>query len=167
MSIQGERIKQLRTMLGITQTDLAKVCGYKTHTIIQLVEAGQRELNYSKLRLCARALGTTAAYLSGSTGVIERKKSDDIADQAYGIARQKSFEYFLEESVEEFSPVLCKLKTEDRNLLIRIAKQLASCEDYQKEFISASLEYSNNDKRIIEALTTVFKRSMKTRKRCN
>lgn len=85
----GERIKQRRIDLGITQTDLAKKMGYKTKSTICEVEKSGNNLTQSRISKFAEALGVTPAYLMGweddtknlTDGekeiVIEYRKADD------------------------------------------------------------------------------------------
>lgn len=60
-----ERIKQLRLQKGLTQQALAEKIGYKSSTAITKIEAGERNINRSKIVDLANALGTTPAYLMG------------------------------------------------------------------------------------------------------
>ncbi|MCB5423939.1 helix-turn-helix transcriptional regulator [Altererythrobacter sp. CC-YST694] len=61
----GERIAELRNKLGLSQTQLAKQVGLSQATIGKL-ESGISS-GSSHLHKIARALGTTAEYLSGET----------------------------------------------------------------------------------------------------
>lgn len=60
-----ERIKQLRIQKGLTQQALAEKIGYKSSTAITKIEAGERDINRSKIVDLASALDTTPAYLMG------------------------------------------------------------------------------------------------------
>ena len=61
----GERIKNLRESLGITQGELAEKAGYTSHSSIAKIESGAIDLPQSKIELIAAALNTTPAYLMG------------------------------------------------------------------------------------------------------
>ena len=65
--ILGERIRQRREHLGLTQEMLAKKLGYSDKTAISKIESGQRELNQSKIKAFAKHLLTTPSYLMGWT----------------------------------------------------------------------------------------------------
>lgn len=62
----GERIRNRREELGLTQEELAKKLGYKSRSSVNKVETS-RELSNKKVRLYAGALDTTPAYLMGWT----------------------------------------------------------------------------------------------------
>lgn len=62
----GERIRNRREELGLTQEELAKKLGYKSRSFVNKVETS-RELSNKKVRLYAGALDTTPAYLMGWT----------------------------------------------------------------------------------------------------
>lgn len=61
----GERIKNKRESLGMTQEELAIKAGYKSRSSINKIEKDGRGLPQSKILLIAKALDTTPAYLMG------------------------------------------------------------------------------------------------------
>lgn len=61
----GERIRQRRLELELTQEELAKRLGYKTRTAISNVEKGKEDLTTTRVRKFADALGVTPEYLMG------------------------------------------------------------------------------------------------------
>lgn len=60
----GERIKQRRLELGLSQDELAKKVGYKSRSSINKIELS-RDLPLRKVELMAKALDTTPGYLMG------------------------------------------------------------------------------------------------------
>ena len=58
----GKRIKELRTKLGMSQEELADVCGLH-RTYIGSVERGERNLSLQNIIRIARALGITPSIL--------------------------------------------------------------------------------------------------------
>ena len=60
----GEKIKQKRLELNLSQDELAKKVGYKSRSSIQKIECA-RKLPLDKVELMASALGCTPAYLMG------------------------------------------------------------------------------------------------------
>ena len=58
-------IKKRREELGLTQRDLAKLCGYKDHTTIAKIETGHVDISVGRLKQIAAALETTAVTLMG------------------------------------------------------------------------------------------------------
>lgn len=61
----GERIKNRRIELGMTQQELAEKIGYKGKTAISKIEAGERDLRQGKIKPIAEALETTTEYIMG------------------------------------------------------------------------------------------------------
>lgn len=60
----GDRIRQKRIELNMSQDELAKKVGYKSRSSIQKIEAS-RDLPLKKVSLMAHALGCTESYLMG------------------------------------------------------------------------------------------------------
>lgn len=58
----GERVKQRRKELGMTQLELAKAIGYDSKTTMCQIESGVRNANQSKIAAIARVLGVTPSY---------------------------------------------------------------------------------------------------------
>lgn len=63
----GLRIKKLREAKELSQTDLAKLVGYKDKTAIAKIEAGKVDLPQSKIAAFATALNTTTTFLFDET----------------------------------------------------------------------------------------------------
>lgn len=61
----GERIKQRRTELGMSQDELAKKIGYSSRSSINKIELDVQQLRQSKIMDIANALNTTTAYIMG------------------------------------------------------------------------------------------------------
>ena len=58
-----ERIKYLREEKGMSQQELAELVGFKTASAVNKIELGIRDINQSRVKAFAKALGTTTAYL--------------------------------------------------------------------------------------------------------
>ena len=67
----GEKIKQRRLELNMTQDELAKKVGYKSRSSIQKIEVA-RSLPLKKVSLMATALDCTPGYLMGWSDSEER-----------------------------------------------------------------------------------------------
>lgn len=63
LSEMGARIKRLRQRCGLSQDDLARMCGYTSRSSINKVEKGIVDIPQSKISLIALALGVTPTYL--------------------------------------------------------------------------------------------------------
>ena len=61
----GERIRQRREELGMTQDELARAAGYKSRSSINKIEVDGRGLPQGKIVDIARALRVTPSYLMG------------------------------------------------------------------------------------------------------
>lgn len=79
MSVIGNRIKECREDLGLTQEQLAQKLGYKSKTTINKIEKGINDITQSKVKAFADVLGTTPAYLMGWN---DNKKSSTMTQSA-------------------------------------------------------------------------------------
>lgn len=61
----GDRIKEKRLELGMTQEELAEKVGFKTRASVSRLEGGDRNIPISKLKKLAEVLDTTIGYLMG------------------------------------------------------------------------------------------------------
>ncbi len=61
----GQRIKQRRLMLNMSQEELAFKLGYKSRSSVNKIEMGDRSLTQSKIKAIADALDTTPSYIMG------------------------------------------------------------------------------------------------------
>lgn len=61
----GDKIRNRRIELGMTQEELAKKLGYKSRASINKIELGQTDITQSRIVDFARVLDTTPAYLMG------------------------------------------------------------------------------------------------------
>ena len=61
----GDRIKNRRIELGMTQQELAVKMGFKTRSHISLLEQGDRNIPISKIKKLANALEVSPEYLMG------------------------------------------------------------------------------------------------------
>lgn len=61
----GNRIRERRIELGMTQDELARVAGYKSKSSINKIEVDGRGLPQDKIVAIAKALKVTPSYLMG------------------------------------------------------------------------------------------------------
>lgn len=61
----GERIKQRRTELKLSQEELSLMLGYSSRTSVSKIELGERKVPIEKVAEIAKALQTTSAWLMG------------------------------------------------------------------------------------------------------
>ena len=73
-----KNIKMLREEKGLSQDELAKLCGYTSRSSIAKIEKGEVDLQNSKILLFANALGTKPGKLMGLTD-FDTKKPTTIA----------------------------------------------------------------------------------------
>lgn len=72
----GDNLKKLRSEMGITQTELAKVIGVKPSTV-GMYETGERQPNFEIEEKIADFFNVSLDYLRGKT---EKKAPDNIKD---------------------------------------------------------------------------------------
>lgn len=85
----GEKIKNRRKALGMTQQELAEKMGFKTRSHISLIEQGERNIPANKIKKLAKILDISPEYLVGWRNTLEsssyskvmvNNKSHDILD---------------------------------------------------------------------------------------
>jgi transcriptional regulator with XRE-family HTH domain len=106
----GERIKQRREELELSQEELARRLGYKSRSSINKIENDASGLPQTKIVAIANALRTTPSYIMGWQE--EQQKNDTISD---AVIRMRTDEEFM-------SVVDCLLSLETEK--ISIVKQL-------------------------------------------
>lgn len=65
--ITGERIRERRLNMDLTQEQLAARTGYTSKSAISRIESGKSDLNQTKIRMFAIVLNTTPQFLMGWT----------------------------------------------------------------------------------------------------
>lgn len=69
----GQRIRQRREELNMTQEELAHKIGYKSKSSINKIEIDVQQLKQSKIKEIAEALQTTPDYIMGWTQEVKTK----------------------------------------------------------------------------------------------
>ena len=72
----GERIKEARIKKGLTQSELAKLLGYKSRSSINKIEVEGRDIPRSSIVKFAKVLGVTPSYLMGWDDLSDEGKDD-------------------------------------------------------------------------------------------
>jgi len=102
----GERIRNRRKELGLTQTELAIAAGYAHASSIQKIEAGYRNLPTAQLEAIANALFTSSSYLCGNESFPTNIGEEDARCQ------------------QELMQVYRLLDSNERKLLVDMAKAI-------------------------------------------
>lgn len=122
----GERIRNRREQLNMSQDELAKKIGYKSRSSINKFETS-RNLPLDKVELVAKALECPPSYLMGWAD--DELPSDNV--QAYLI--REMYKHFTPEQLDdpalakqiiEFMDFLTRLDTKGRDALLAFAKTL-------------------------------------------
>lgn len=74
----GERVKERRLELGLTQEELARKMGFKSKASINKIESNKTDVNQTKTAQFANVLQTSIAYLMGWTNNTDAE-DDDVA----------------------------------------------------------------------------------------
>lgn len=72
----GDRIRQRREQIGMSQAELAALSGYKSRTSINKIELGERDIRQNKIKAIADALHTSPAYLMGWEDAPDNSKKE-------------------------------------------------------------------------------------------
>lgn len=110
----GERIKQCRLELGMSQEELATKCGYKSRSTINKIELGVNDIPQSKINAFAVALNTSPSYLIGITEEAHTQSptvtEDDIKVALFGGSGDVTDEMWNE--VKQFAEFIRKKNNE-------------------------------------------------------
>lgn len=122
----GERIRNRREQLQMSQDELAKKIGYKSRSSINKFETS-RTLPLDKVELVAKALDCPPSYLMGWT-------DDDLpSDNVEAILIREMYKHFTPEQLDdpvlakqiiEFMDFLTRLDSKGRDALLAFAKTL-------------------------------------------
>lgn len=111
MATIGDRIRNRREELGLSQEELAKRLGYKSRSSINKIELNQRNLTQSKIKSIADALETTPSYIMGWTVNNDKKEltPSESTPQISGIDKE-AYDLFAAMSPEKQALALAKLR---------------------------------------------------------
>lgn len=115
----GDRIKNRRIELGLTQQELAERIGYKGKTAISKIESGERALRQTKIKPVADALETTTEYIMGWEESETIEKLERLAIEKHDT--DMLLKYFG------------MLNDKGRELALAYVKSLSDMKDFQKE----------------------------------
>ena len=105
----GERIKQRRLELGITQEELAKKAGYKSRSSVNKIELS-RDLPLTKVKAVAKILECSPSYLLGWEDNNDIIESADIDTELI----------LMDEQIKEYAIKLSKLSEEDKKDIMKM-----------------------------------------------
>lgn len=93
----GQRIKQKREELGMSQEELATKLGYKSRSSINKIELDVQNLTQSKIKAIADALQTTTSYIMGWDEEDEKQERDlcDLFSLCHGQEAYRMVQSFL------------------------------------------------------------------------
>ena len=109
----GEKIRQRRMELNMSQDELAKKAGYKSRSSINKIELS-RDLPLDKIQKVARALDCSPYYLAGWE---EKEEIIKNADEDYELIT-------LSKEIKEYAIKLSKLSEDDRKDIMKMIDRL-------------------------------------------
>lgn len=109
----GERIKERRTALKMSQRSLAEIMEYSNHSTIARIEAGAVDIPQSKIMRFAEVLHTTPAHLMGW----DREPEDQAEIEAEILTDPELMDMIMDYR---------KMSAEKKKALRQMAKALAS-----------------------------------------
>lgn len=118
MSI-GEKIKERRIAMNLSQRDLAERMGYSNHSTIARIEAGKVDIPQSKIVQFAEVLQTSVAFLMDWEKKIEKNP--------VGMA-ERHFEMVMDEDLSEIFEDFKTLDAKKRKIVKDLVRSLADAE---------------------------------------
>ena len=112
----GDRIKQRRMELGMSQEELAHKLGYKSRSSVNKIELGGQNLTQKKIKKIADALDTTPDYIMGwdeqvKFHVIYTDEYHDLLKELFDFV-DKADEKSIENLIDYMKFLIMKLKNE-------------------------------------------------------
>ena len=122
----GQRIKQRREELDMSQEELAIKIGYKSRSSINKIELDRQQLTQRKIKAIADALNTTANWILGIDDEVKQQEQQlcDLFSMCYGKDAYDAVQMFL------------KLDTNDRNVVVTMMNSMLSTEKYREIKVS-------------------------------
>ena len=123
----GQRIKQVREALGMTQAELARRMGYSARSTINRIENGSQAFPMKKLDKFAQVLDVTPAYLIGFTEA-------DIPD---GLNKEYYLNYIHDSKNPDFLAAIEGTPSDD--LCIKI--KASDLNDFEVDYMDKQLDF--------------------------
>lgn len=127
----GERIRERRIALGMTQTQLAEKLGYVSRSTIRKIESGVNQMKQNKILDFAVALETTPVYLLGMV--------DDP-------------EMPIEQAIHEFNKPGLEL-IDNRRTLIKLLEKM-NYEDREINIVLRYLDLTTDNQKAVDNLVS-------------
>ena len=97
----GDRIRERRTALGLTQRELAQRLGLTSKAAISTVENNKEDMTTERIRKYAAALNTTPQYLMGWVDRPDRPQEQIVIDVTPTIdIMRKNMPYYEDDTAE-------------------------------------------------------------------
>ena len=121
----GERIRERRIELGLSQEQLAKKVGYKSRSSINKIELS-RDLPLNKIRMMATALDVDPGYICGwydspvYHAAEHNANESEKAKQMFDLIKDQKFaEYYLTDDLKEVVQAYYFMSLSEKNIIRR------------------------------------------------
>ena len=125
----GQRIKQVREALGMTQAELARRMGYSARSTINRIENGSQAFPMKKLDKFAQVLDVTPAYLAGFTE----------ADIPEGLNKEYYIDFILDSDTPELKALVEMERTSSNDLCTKI--KACNLDDSEVDYMDKQLDF--------------------------
>ena len=115
----GQRIKDRRNELKLSQRDLCEKMGYSNHSTIGKIEAGKVDIPQSRIVQFAEVLGVSVAYLMGWEEEIKKNPE---------ATAERHFEILMDEDFVGMFDEFHSLDEKKRRIVIDLVHSLAESE---------------------------------------
>ena len=133
----GNRIKELRLQKGWSQEELAKRVGYtspSSRSTINKIELGINSITYSNLKLYAKVLGTTVAYLVGESEEVAREELwEDFDSLKKEIKIFECIQDVFGKDASQLMQFFVQLNRQGQTKALDTLSDLSAIEKYQKK----------------------------------
>jgi transcriptional regulator with XRE-family HTH domain len=123
----GDRIRNRRELLGLSQEDLARRIGYTSRSSINKIETGAQQLRQSKIKAIADALDTTVNYILGIDNKADKQKD------------------YLDNYMEQIKDIISEMDDAQKENALRLCRTYLQM--YAEQLTKLNLEKLENDKK--------------------
>lgn len=116
----GERIRNRRIELNMSQDELAHKLGYKSRSSINKIELNGRNLTQSKIKAIATALETTPSYIMGWSNDDIEFYNNSVDRTIRSIAKEFDRQYYTNQETADMAQEL--FDNEDMRILFDAAR---------------------------------------------
>ncbi len=147
MDFVGKEIKKRRTMLRMTQEELALKSGYKTKGSIQKIEDGTTDVTNKRLSMIAKALGCTPSDLLSSYDKAIDNSFNNLSNNSNNVTHTTSHNHYYDDDSKKDSTAHIIVTENTKKYFLGIIDNVRNMDDDQLLDVLKYCEFVKSKKR--------------------